>query len=549
VEYAAVAGDDDSTAGPPVINDEILSWLRRVVDQEILLYENGAIAATSRPELFSSGLLPGRLPGEVQSRVVEGGTPFLLLTRNLGPTPIPVAYARVNLPRVTRQTVVAVPLILQQREVALGVTRVGEMLLLASVLLGGLVAAAGALLARTVARPVRELVKATGRIAAGDYGMRIQARTRDEVAELVDGFNVMGTALAQQRADLERRRDYMEALLQHASAGVVSTDAAGSIVTLNPAAADLLASPTGPPRVGEALVEAVSRMPEMAPLAHALAKPPRPGAEPEEIDLQVKGKPRRLRLVRAALPDPFGGPPGTLALLDDVTELMRSNQLAAWAEMARAIAHEIKNPLTPIQLSAEHLERLLRDRGVLPSEELEACIDTVVKQVRSLREIASEFSAYAKLPTLSPEPTDPAELVRDALAPYKAAHPPGISIEERYLSASRVPVDKRVMARAIVNLVENALHAMPSGGVLSLGVAPDDDSGGVVLSVGDTGPGLDASVRARLFEPYFSTKSSGTGLGLAIVRRAVEAHGGTIDVDSRAGSGTVFRIHLPAGSA
>jgi signal transduction histidine kinase len=541
-DYAALAEDDPGSS--PEINDEILSWLRRVIDQEILLYEDGTIAATSRPELFSSGLLPLRLPGEVQEKVVEGGMPYLVLPWSLGATSIPVAYARVHLPGQSRPAVVAVPLVLQQREAALGLARVGEMLVLASVLFGGLVAAAGALLARTVARPVRELVTATGRISAGDYGMRIETRTRDEVAELVQAFNGMGRALAEQRADLERRRDYMEALLRHATAAVVSTDASGAIVTLNPAAAALLGSVQGPPRTGEALADAVERSPDLAPLARVLRLPPPPAAEPEEVDLQVRGEPRRLRLVRAALPDPTGGAPGTLVLLDDVTELMRSNQLAAWAEMARAIAHEIKNPLTPIQLSAEHLRRLLEDRGILPSRELEECIDTVVKQVRALREIASEFSAYAKLPTLSPEPIDPADLVREAIAPYRAGHPPGISIEERYSPSRPISVDRRVLARAIVNLVENAIDAMSHGGTLTLEVAPDGD-GSAVLSVRDTGPGLDPAVRARLFEPYFSTKSSGTGLGLAIVRRAVEAHGGTIDVESRPGEGTAFHIRLP----
>jgi signal transduction histidine kinase/HAMP domain-containing protein len=542
-DYAAVAGDDPGE--PYAINDEILSWLRRVVDQEILLYEDGTLQATSRPELFSSGLLSPRLPGEVQARVVEGGLPYLVLRRSLGPTEIPVAYARVPLPRVAREAVVAVPLVLQQREADLALARVGEMLVLVSVLFAALVAAAGALLARTVTEPVRELVEATGRIATGDYGARIEARTRDEVAELVRSFHGMGAALAEQRADLERRRDYMEALLRHASAGVVSTDAAGAIVTLNPAAATLLASPAGAPAPGEPLVAAVARNPDLAPVAAVLERRPRRDGEPEDVDLHVGGKPRRLRLVRASLPDPTGGLPGTLTLVDDVTELMRSNQLAAWAEMARAIAHEIKNPLTPIQLSAEHLRRLLADRGVLPSAEVEACIETVVKQVRALREIASEFSAYAKLPTLVLEPGDPVELVREVAAPYRAAHPRGIAIEERYEPAPAVPMDRRVLSRAVVNLVENAIDAMPGGGVLSLSVAPEPATRSVVLSVSDTGHGLDPSIRDRLFEPYFSTKSSGTGLGLAIARRAVEAHGGSIVAGGRPGGGTVFSIRLP----
>jgi two-component system nitrogen regulation sensor histidine kinase NtrY len=213
--------------------------------------------------------------------------------------------------------------------------------------------------------------------------------------------------------------------------------------------------------------------------------------------------------------------------------------------MARAIAHEIKNPLTPIQLSTDHLERLLRDRKALPSRELEACLETIVKQVRSLREIAAEFSAYAKLPSLTPRPTDPADLVREVLASYRAAPHPRVILQERYLEAPIILADRRVLARALVNLVENALEAMKDGGRLTVSVAADPDGDGAMLCVEDTGPGLSPEVRTRLFEPYFSTKSSGTGLGLAIARCAVEAHGGRIEVDSQPGRGTTFRIRLP----
>jgi two-component system nitrogen regulation sensor histidine kinase NtrY len=256
-----------------------------------------------------------------------------------------------------------------------------------------------------------------------------------------------------------------------------------------------------------------------------------------------------MRGVRVELRHAEGSRFGTLILLQDVTDLMRSNQLEAWAEMARAIAHEIKNPLTPIQLSAEHLTRLLDDRPRGPTPEERACLETIIKQVRALYDIAGEFSAYAKLPVLSPEPTDPVAFMRGVVSPYRAAQPRGVTIVERYDTAARIAADSKVLLRAVVNLIENALHAMPEGGTLTVGVADDTRDGHVALTVADTGPGLDPEVRRRLFEPYFSTRSSGTGLGLAITRRAVEAHGGTIEVASRSGRGTTFRISLPAHAA
>jgi two-component system nitrogen regulation sensor histidine kinase NtrY len=239
-----------------------------------------------------------------------------------------------------------------------------------------------------------------------------------------------------------------------------------------------------------------------------------------------------------------------LILLDDVTELMRSNQLAAWAEMARAIAHEIKNPLTPIQLSTEHLRRVLHDRGVLPSEEIESCLSTVMKQVYSLRQIAGEFSTYAKLPVLETETVDPVSLMRSAVGPYKTASPQHVQIVEHYDDdAGPVAVDSRVICRALINLIENALQAMPDGGRLTVAVASlPDGRDEVALEVRDTGVGLTPEVKRRLFEPYFSTKSSGTGLGLAISRRAVEAHQGRIEVESELQTGTTMRVVLPQAS-
>jgi signal transduction histidine kinase len=528
------------------LDDSILYWLGDVVGQDIHVYADGTLEATSKRELFRSGILPERLDGDVWRRLREEGLPYDVRTERVGPTTIPVAYARVRLgddPDVER--VVAVPLVLERQQIDRAIDRIAETIFLATLALVSVLAVAALLVARTVARPVREMVDATGRVARGDYAARLEPRTRDELAHLVSSFNAMGAEIEKQRAALEHQRDYREALLRHATTGVLSLDAEGRLVTLNPAAGALVAAAGARLGPGDHLASVARAVSPLAPLGRALARAPE--GEPVEVDLDLEGEPRRVRLVRVGIEDPAGAGVGTLVLLDDVTDLMRSNQLAAWAEMARAIAHEIKNPLTPIQLSAEHLRRLLADRGVLPSSPIEACLDAIIKQVRSLHEIAGEFSAYAKLPALDPRPTDPVAFLREAVAPYRAGSPPGLVIEERYSPAPTVSIDARVLSRALVNLIENALHAMGGSGVLTVSVEADPD-GSVVLGVRDTGPGLGPEVRARLFEPYFSTKSSGTGLGLAIARRAVEAHGGTIDFESAPGRGTLFRIRLPAAA-
>jgi signal transduction histidine kinase/HAMP domain-containing protein len=543
VEDYQTVGEEDPTIPRLRINDNALSWLRRVVGQEIHLYEDGVLAATSKPELFDSALLQKRLPGEVDREVVRGGQPFVVRREHLGTTPLPVAYARIEERGGPRDAVIAVPLVIEQRAFTRSVDRLVEMLLLLTTALVMLLAASAALITRSVSEPVRRLADASRRIAGGDYGTRLQSTSRDEMGSLVTDFNRMAGALAGQRADLIRRRDYIEALLRHATTGVLSADAAGKVVTINPAAEALLDGPDGPPRRGEPLLDALRRGATRRPLADALAQPPGSSDEPLEVDLAAGEGTLRLRVVRVPLPDPSGGTPGSLILLDDVTSLMRSNQLAAWAEMARAIAHEIKNPLTPIQLSTEHVRKLLHDRGILPFPEIDACLDTIVRKVRELRDISGAFSTYAKIPDLVLQRIDPARFLREVTAPYRTAPPRGVRIEERHDEAPAILADPIVLGRALVNLIENALQAMPGGGTLTI-ASRRGDPGEVVLEVEDTGTGLTPEARARLFEPYFSTKSSGTGLGLAIVRRVVLGHGGSIDVASAPGLGTTMRIRL-----
>ena len=543
VEDYQTVGEDDPTIPPLRINDEALCWLRRVVGQEIHVYEDGVVAATSKPELFDSGLLERRLPGEVDRDVLRGGQPVVVRREHLGAISLPVAYARVDERGGPRDAVIAVPLVIEQRAFARSADRLVEMLLLLTTALVLMLAGSAALIARLVADPVRRLADASRRIAGGDYAMRLASSSRDEMGALVTDFNRMAEALASQRADLIQGRDYIEALLRHATTGVVSADAAGRVVTINPAAEALLAGPDGPPRRGEPLLDALRSGTARRALAEALSHPPASGSSPLEVDLLGIHGALRLRVVRVPLPDPAGGEAGSLVLLDDVTSLMKSNQLAAWAEMARAIAHEIKNPLTPIQLSAEHVRKLLHDRGALASPEIAACLDTIVRKVRELRDISGAFSTYAKIPDLALERVDPGEFLRKVAAPYRTAPPSSVRIEERHAEAHAILADPKVLARAIVNLIENALQAMPHGGTLRLTSGPGD-KGEVVLTVEDTGSGLTEEARARLFEPYFSTKSSGTGLGLAIVRRVVSGHGGSIEVTSAPSHGTIMRIRL-----
>jgi two-component system nitrogen regulation sensor histidine kinase NtrY len=240
-------------------------------------------------------------------------------------------------------------------------------------------------------------------------------------------------------------------------------------------------------------------------------------------------------------------------------ELERTQRLEAWADMARQVAHDIKNPLTPIQLSAEHAQRVNVDRGRPLSPVLDDCMTAILSQVRLLRQIAAEFSSFASAATPRPAPTRVAELVDEVIGPYRVGLASRIAIEfDADANLPIINVDRTLLARAITNVIENALHAMPGTGKLSVVVrrsqrlvAQDSnparpDSGDLVeIEISDTGIGMDAESLTKIFEPYFSTKTAGTGLGLTIAKRNVELNGGTIQVRSQKGAGTAVTLTFP----
>lgn len=227
-------------------------------------------------------------------------------------------------------------------------------------------------------------------------------------------------------------------------------------------------------------------------------------------------------------------------------ELERTHRLEAWAEMARQVAHEIKNPLTPIQLNAEHIRRVHADRGKPLSPMLEECVTNILTQVSLLRTIASEFSSFASAPVVHRVPTALPDLVRGIVAPYENALRGKVAFNiDVSAELPEVVIDRTLLARAFTNIIENSLHAMPSGGALT--VVARAVNAGVEVRVSDTGVGMDAEALARAFEPYFSTKVSGTGLGLPIARRNVELSGGTVEITSAVNQGTNVVMTLPTG--
>jgi len=404
--------------------------------------------------------------------------------------------------------------------------------------------------ASTISAPVGRLVQAAGRVAGGDLSARVDAESDpDEIAVLSRAFNSMTNDLqAQQedlrraRADAERGREFMEAVLAGVSAGVIGLDRSGRISAANAQAIELLALPPDGGR-GQKLARLAK---EFVPVLDAAGAGS--GGE-HEIDVARGRETRRLR-IRAGLSEA-----GLVLTFDDITRLVTAQRNAAWRDVARRIAHEIKNPLTPIQLSAERLRK--KYRRTVPQEELETfdrCTDTIVRQVGDIGRMVDEFSAFARMPAPKFAEQDAAELLREAVFAQRVASPE-IDIEMEEPPAVTLMADGRMLAQALTNLLKNAVEAVEArrgvvpGMAGRLRVKLVSDEAGVAFAVEDNGVGLPAKDRDRLTEPYVTTREKGTGLGLAIVKRIMEDHGGELELgDAEGGVGALAILRLPASA-
>jgi two-component system, NtrC family, nitrogen regulation sensor histidine kinase NtrY len=412
----------------------------------------------------------------------------------------------------------------------------------------------GLVLANQIARPIGRLIHAAERVRGGDLHVRVaEAQTGDEVAGLSRAFNRMTGQLAAQRGELmdaysqiDERRRFTETVLSGVSAGVIGLDASGRIELPNRAADELL---------GIDLLSAIGReladvVPEFAVLLHeAAASPER--ARTAEIQLGPATR-RRTLLVRIGADLSGGRTDGFVVTFDDITELQSAQRKAAWADVARRIAHEIKNPLTPIQLAAERLKRRFAREITSDPETFTQCADTIVRHVGDIGRMVDEFSAFARMPHPVIKPEDVGRIAREALVLQKTAQPQIAWRTEIPDQGPVVPCDRNMLRRAVTNLLLNAADAVSmresepgrGGGTICLSVqsGPND----VRIIVTDDGVGLPQEDRARLTEPYVTHKPKGTGLGLAIVKKIMEDHGGRLTLDDRLdGPGAVAALVLP----
>jgi len=424
IEDFAFVEQGDAAGNRPV-TDAVLVWVASVIRNDVDVFEGGSLLASSKRELYASGLLPTRVSGSVFRGLVLEGMPYAIVVERIGEFSYSVVSVPVRL-RGPEVHILSLPVGTARKEAESVLDDLDRTTRLASILFLVAAATLAHSMARRISGPIHELTRATQRVADGDLTARVSVTSRDEIRTLVESFNQMAQDLDRQRRDLER-----------------------------------------------------------------------------------------------------------------------SNRLAAWAEMARQVAHEVKNPLTPIQLSAEHLRRVFGDPSIDFPATLETCTETILKQVRNLRGIVTEFSAFARPPGTAMERLDLGELVAETVRPYEGVLPKEVSLHVDLESGlPLVQADRRLLERAVVNLVENALQAVGEGGTIWVRLRRGEKR--VEVQVDDSGPGIDPEIQGRMFEPFFSTKTNGSGLGLALVKKIAQDHGGDVSLESRPGQWTRATLWLPA---
>ncbi len=415
-------------------------------------------------------------------------------------------------------------------------------------------------LARGITHPIQSLVWATRRVADGNMNVELKSDRQDEIGMLMNSFNEMVRDLKESRArldqaysqlqfqhgELEERRRYMEIILKNVAAGVVSVDAQGRIVTMNKSAEALFgltAEETRDQPYEKFLEPHHLEIVQSFKKSH---KSHRHNYLEQQVNTSLGRGPVVLQIKASLLHDEKGRYIGTVVVLDDLTDLEKAQRMAAWREVARRIAHEVKNPLTPIRLCAQRLSRRYQEKIGADDPVFGECTGTIIEQVDRMKYLVDEFSKFARMPRIQLTPCDLGSLVAESLTLYRHSHPHIVFSVEIEGQPPPLQLDRDQIMQALINLVENAIHAIDrQEGTIQFRIAHDPLRKVVLLECADSGTGLSHQDKLRMFEPYYSSKEKGTGLGLAIVASIIEDHHGLVRVRDNEPRGTVIVVELP----
>ncbi|MGE0386963.1 MAG: ATP-binding protein [Gammaproteobacteria bacterium] len=439
--------------------------------------------------------------------------------------------------------------------------RISFTMSLTLVLLFSVLSAVGAAFhfARRLTAPIRDLADGTDQVARGNYETTLPVTSHDELGFLVQSFNEMTRRIAAARDEARRSRDevdtqrsYLATVLGRLSSGVLTLDAEGRVRTANPSALEILRIDDRPLE-GRLLAEVAADLPALAPFAEAIAPHLAGDASEWQVEVQMFGVGGRQALICRGAVLPSSGPaPGHVIVFDDITALVRAQRNAAWSEAARRLAHEIKNPLTPIQLSAERLRRkYLGTMQAKDADTLDRLTNTIVQQVETMKGMVNAFSDYARPPKMQAQPLQINALVEEVAELFRSMNGPRIALALEP-GLPELHADPGRLRQILNNVIKNAIEGTPEDRTaeITIGTRAVRDTGAffVELRVDDQGDGVPAQMLATIFDPYVTSKPKGTGLGLAIVRKIVEEHGGIVWMENKPNRGACVIIRLPVNN-
>jgi PAS domain S-box-containing protein len=549
------------------VDAALLSDIADQISGEVNVFDSsGTLVASSQEGLLAGGLISVLVNGGVYVRVSLLGSDHVLATEKAGRYSYQVAYLPVtswgslddpadNTGAVAYggrpvRAAMSVPLVFLPESYSIEIQKATSIVLGIFALLFVATIGLGLLLARGIFEPLRALLDGTRRIIRGDLDVRLPMRRSDEIGIVVSAFNEMTAQLSESQRALEERRRYLETILANIGTGVISTDADDRIRTVNRSAARILgiAASAAMGRTAAEMVES-SQAPEIFKLLRD-GRESRDVFIASEVEVQRDGRRATVKymLTQLNVDDRYLG---TVFVFEDLTELIQTKKLSAWVEMARQIAHEIKNPLTPIRISTQFMQRAYEQKSDKFDQIFRESSDTIIQQVDVLKRIASEFSSYGRMQQLDLGPRRLAPLLDNIVNPY-VRNSAGVEVTvENGIPDAVVQVDTEAVRKICTNLIENAMDVMPDGGRLDVSCREETVNGDAYVRVSfrDSGPGLSDAVAEKLFEPYFSTKTTGTGLGLAICRSLSQEMGGDIDVHNVPEGGVDASVLLKAATS
>ena len=545
--YARPAGTGDEEG--ILLDNRYIQGLARTVGRDLLLFSGSRLMSTSQEHLAQAGMIPGIVGGGSYVDLILKGKEYAFDRKSLGDYPYMVASKRLSPTGADTPIILSTPLLWRQEEVDREVSDLSYFVLMIIVGIIFLSSVMGITVGSLLSRPISQLREAFERVGSGDFRVSLERERKDEFGHLFSSFREMSKQLETSQRRLSEEKARIDGILQAVGAGIMAFGSDGTLRLVNARAVSLIGGEL-PGQIGRGIEELSFRNDgwrAMVRTVRDLLVSKGSGCE-SEFTVMAGDESLTVRLVANRLIDEHGESQGVVVAFEDISESIRSQKIMAWGEMARQVAHEIKNPLTPIRLSIQHLYRTFRDGASDFPRIIEEEVQVILREIDRLRRIAGDFSRYAKPEEEAPHRVEITAVVREVMDLYAKEHG---RIHHRCVfpeSGVWAMATEEGLKKVLVNLIENGREAIEGPGSLEVAVERETGpaEGRVRITVSDTGRGIRKEDLARIFDPNFSTRSGGTGLGLAICKRIVEGWGGEIEITSRPGAGTRVGVRILA---